>query len=109
MANVSAAALLTFALSGAAVAQGSPVLVGDIAPGTTTNFGGMPSGMERRGVTLGGYCYFAADADGSGLELWRSGGTPGTTHMVKDLAVGAESNPWPIGVALGRVLFVADD
>ncbi|MBZ0154143.1 MAG: hypothetical protein K8J09_21670 [Planctomycetes bacterium] len=97
------------ALLGSLAAQGAPFLVGDLAPGSTTNFGGMPTGFERRGVTLGGFCYFAADGDGSGLELWRSGGTAATTHMVKDLAVGAGSDPWPIGVVAGRVLFIADD
>jgi ELWxxDGT repeat protein len=100
---------LVLLLVAPALAQGTPFLVGDLAPGLTTDFGGLPTGPERRGVTLGGFCYFAADNDGSGLELWRSGGTAGTTQLVKDLAVGSGSDPWPIGVAAGRVLFVADD
>ncbi len=101
--------LLPVLLVGPALAQGTPFLVGDLAPGIVADYGGLPSGVDRRGVTLGGFCYFAADNDGSGLELWRSGGTPLTTHLVKDLAVGSGSDPWPIGVAAGRVLFLADD
>jgi ELWxxDGT repeat protein len=46
-------------------------------------------------AAVGSEVYFSADDGSDGSEPWKSGGTPGTTEMIKDIAddLGEESDP----------------
>jgi len=61
-------------------------------------------------AVFGGNLFFAADDGISGLEMWRSDGTPEGTTLVKDINPGpADANllgVWEMG---GKLFFVADD
>ncbi|MBL8896306.1 MAG: hypothetical protein JNM84_01705 [Planctomycetes bacterium] len=90
---------------------GTATLVRDIAPGTASS--------SYRDLTAGpgGVIYFFAQEASSGLELWRTDGTPSGTLLVKDIQPGPTSgirNPLtPNGKYLvpyeGHVYFEATD
>src|SRR6185436_18957586 len=59
-------------------------------------------------VAAGGSLYFTAYDPATGVELWRSDGTPGGTALVDDIAPGTvDSLPVPGGELGGLVLFSA--
>lgn len=76
---------------------GGPVLF-DLCPG--------PCGSSPRDFAeLDDAVYFFADDGTTGLELWRTDGTPGGTSLVRDICPGSCSG-WPDG---GSSLIVAGD
>ena len=59
---------------------------------------------------LNGTVYFAADDGISGVELWKSGGTPASTVRVADINSGSgDSNPNWLTAVNGILFFAADD
>ncbi len=60
---------------------------------------------------LGDTIFFQANDGVSGLELWKSDGTPGGTSRVKDIRAGSPSSllSVPMLAAGGRMYFVAND
>lgn len=57
-----------------------------------------------------GLSFFAGSTVANGLELWSTTGAPSTTHMVADIAPGADgSKPSHLFCHNGLVFFVADD
>lgn len=52
--------------------------------------------------------YFSAD-DGSGVELWKSGGFNANTNKLIDINPTGESNPGNFNIYNGKLYFVADD
>jgi ELWxxDGT repeat protein len=85
------------------------VLVKDIRSGTDSS---IQVDLYWRGFTavVGGTVFFDANDGVSGLELWKSDGTPDGTVLVKDIAPGApNSGPLWLVAAGGKVYFSADD
>ncbi|QGJ70416.1 Hypothetical protein PBC10988_21130 [Planctomycetales bacterium 10988] len=66
---------------------------------------GYPSGFEE----VNGTAFFVANGGTTGMELWRSEGTSGTTQLVKDIRVGA-NNSYTGGLTnvSGTLYFTAD-
>ncbi|MBN2006796.1 MAG: DUF11 domain-containing protein [Anaerolineae bacterium] len=80
-----------------------PYLVKDIA---VTTGGADPQEF----VDVNGIVFFIADDGYTGVELWRSDGTPGGTRQVKDIWPGASSsNPEQLTNVNGTLFFIADD
>ncbi|HEY4941834.1 MAG TPA: hypothetical protein VII56_10430 [Rhizomicrobium sp.] len=87
-----------------ATSGGAPTVI-DIVNGTT---GSNPASLTPFGNSV----YFSADdGSGHGTELWISGGTAGTTHMVKDINthLSDSSNPGNMVVVGGLLYFTATD
>jgi ELWxxDGT repeat protein len=84
------------------------VLLVDTFPGAS----GGPFGPPLPGnfTTFGDIVLFTATDSQAGYEMWRTDGTIGGTHRLKDLHPGVQ---WSVPVGLtpfaGRVLFAADD
>jgi ELWxxDGT repeat protein len=84
------------------------VLVRDIRPGTEGSFPLPEFGPLMADVD--GVLYFPTDDGATGLELWRSDGTPGGTTRVADLRPGpAGSRPSDLTNVNGTLYFVADN
>src|SRR5215467_13312225 len=86
-------AVLSLAFTARLAAQPA-TLVKDINPGTglfPTNF--RHSYLTRSGNLL----YFASDAGGSGLELWKSDGTASGTSLVADVNPGTQTSDYGSG------------
>jgi len=78
-------------------------LVKDIRPGPNS------SGAQNL-IDVNGTLFFIADDGTSGVELWRSDGTPGGTVLVKDINPGAgESVPIWFANLNGTLFFDAND
>lgn len=61
-------------------------------------------------VEYAGACYFEAEDNVHGRELWKTDGTPDGTVLVQDIRPGADgSYPRDLTVAGGRLYFSADD
>lgn len=69
-------------------------LVKDINPGNGSSLF-LDESLRVKGVVMGDiieeFYYFLASDGSTGLELWRSNGTPGGTNLVKDIYAGSES------------------
>ncbi|HEV7671304.1 MAG TPA: ELWxxDGT repeat protein [Thermoanaerobaculia bacterium] len=66
--------------------------------------------QTRELTSAQGRLFFVAYRPASGTELWTSGGSPGTTHMVADLRPGLRGSLPQYLKAVGeRVIFAADD
>ena len=79
------------------------VLVKDIKPGLIGPPGSNPAHLTNVNGTL----FFTADDDTSGVELWKSDGTPAGTVQVKDINLafpGATSSPANL-TAVGNTLY----
>ena len=61
-------------------------------------------------VVVGNRLFFAGSANGRGIELWVSDGTPTGTRVVKDIFAGSQSsNPSSLTNVNGTLFFLADD
>jgi len=71
------------------------------------------SGLGQFGTNTAecaGVTYFAAFTVANGLELWSTTGTAASTHLVADIAPGAEgSKPTDLFCHAGTLFFMADD
>ena len=76
-----------------------PQLVMDINPLTASS---SPGWLEN----MSGAVYFSATVDGD-RELWKSDGTAAGTSRMKDIALGASSNPRSMTNVAGTLFFVA--
>ncbi len=84
--------------------EAGTVLVKDIRPGPS---GSLQPWYWSTG-TAGGLFFFPADDGTTGLELWRTDGTPEGTGLVADLFPGPEgSDPYCLGEVGGRLVFGA--
>ncbi|HXC54132.1 MAG TPA: ELWxxDGT repeat protein [Rhizomicrobium sp.] len=84
--------------------NGGAVVLIDIAAGTT--------GSNPQNLTAfdGNVVFSADDGTGHGTELWVSGGSLGSTHMIKDINAGAgSSNPGNMTVVGSNLFFTATD
>jgi ELWxxDGT repeat protein len=86
------------------------------ADGTVLLRGGFPdtSAWLRTNVlelmNVNGTLFFAANDGSSGMELWKSDGTPAGTVLVKDIRAGADgSSPHALTNVNGVLFFAADD
>src|SRR4051794_4235584 len=89
----------------APIAEAAPsaALVKDIFPGTSGSGAGSLTDVD-------GTLYFAANDGSSGLELWRSDGTPAGTALVKDISPGSGgSGPSGLTNVSGTLYFTAND
>ncbi|MCB9876841.1 MAG: hypothetical protein H6835_04480 [Planctomycetes bacterium] len=86
-----AAALL---LGASLAAQGTPTLLVDVEALAPDNPGAFSQPGRMSGLTWGSYLDFAADADGTGSELWRTDGTAAVTWLHAELQPGALGS-WP--------------
>jgi ELWxxDGT repeat protein len=86
---------------------GAAVLVKDIAGGTAD---GIDGSTVTSFAEVNGNVYFQASDGVTGLELWKTDGTPSGTLLVKDIRPGSEgSNPKSL-IAVGDILyFFAND
>lgn len=83
--------------------SGSPQLVKDIYPGANSS---NPSAF----ISTNGKLYFNAFQPATGIELWQSSGTSGSTFLVQDIATGGESSyPTELGTLNGVLFFRARD
>ena len=88
---------------------GGTAIVKDIVPGTDS------SNRENQYelFTNGTYLLFAANTAGSGVELWKSDGSPGGTNMLKEINTNNtnadSSNPHRFHKLNSLVLFAAKD
>jgi ELWxxDGT repeat protein len=79
--------------------------VKDINPGSSGS-----SVSNLRQVRSDGWALFAASDGVTGVELWRTDGTPERTQQLQDTAASAASSAPAAFVAAGsRVYFAADD
>lgn len=94
------------------VSDGTPsgtLMLADLNPGTP---GSLPPATSCDCLFhgLGGFVYFAADDGTSGIELWKTDGTPGGTTLVKDINPGAGSSaPSWFAELFGQLYFAAND
>lgn len=78
-------------------------IVKDIAPGEHS---GVPAyNSEVRAANINGALLFAAGNAETGVELWRSDGTPEGTALVKDIRPGADSSNLRDFTVVGDTLF----
>jgi ELWxxDGT repeat protein len=88
-------------------------LLADVKPGTGSSIdpsyspASSPQGADAIAAPWGGFL-FTADDGVHGRELWTSDGTPGGTHLLKDIAAGAAGS-FPLGLTAvnGIVYFTA--
>ncbi len=95
----------------------SPVLLGDLNKSVAQYLSSNPAAFSydpsalhlgHRFLVAGNRCYFRADDGIHGKELWASGGTAGTTGLVKDIAPGKKgSSPWDFCAFSGKIYFSA--
>ena len=71
----------------------------------------VPSYSSLSSITAtSNFFYFALNDDVHGLELWRSDGTPGGTHLIKDINPGGASSSPSKFLLIGNTLyFLASD
>lgn len=99
------AALCLWLVASPLLAQ--PFQVADLHTGPGPALDGDPAGMIE---LQPGLILFAANDGLHGRELWRTDGTPGNTHLVRDIHPGAQgSNPVQLTRLGDRVCFTADD
>ncbi|HXU29858.1 MAG TPA: hypothetical protein VN851_04700 [Thermoanaerobaculia bacterium] len=81
--------------------------VTDFTPAGTRRLLSFLGGVEIDGLlALGGKVGFNAKDAAHGTELWSSDGTPGGTHLVKDICPGACQGAWAVAIsAFGRIWF----
>jgi large repetitive protein len=98
---------LALALALASAAQAQPVhRVVDLSSGVLRSGDSAP--LEF--TLAGGVYYFSADDGVHGRELWRTGGTPASTHLVADLCPGpCGSQPQALTALGGALVFTAAD
>jgi ELWxxDGT repeat protein len=90
------------------------LMLADISPGGS---GGVPFSSGPFGfTTVGSQVFFQASTNGSGNELWVTDGTPGGTHVTKDIRPGPTDsgvNLTPsqgtVAVLGSNIYFTADD
>jgi ELWxxDGT repeat protein len=86
-------------------------LLADINPGEAASsvVPSAPAGVPTTAV-VGGTMFFAAFEPATGVELWKTDGTPQGTALVKDIHPGtARSTPMYLTAVGGAVYFTADD
>lgn len=95
-------ALLTCLLLGLSPGLHAQTLIADIWPGGE-------SSAPKEFANAEGTVFFAADDGATGIELWKSDGTPDGTRLVKDINPTGHSEPSWITAVGDRVFFRADD
>jgi ELWxxDGT repeat protein len=83
----------------------------DGTPAGTTLVDALPIAADPRGLTPAAFSIvFAANADDTGRELWRTQGVPGTTVLLRDIDVATgDADPAAFLLAGGRAFFLARD
>ena len=77
-----------------------------VSDGTTTGTVLLKTGAAANLFDFNGTLYFAFNDPATGNELWKSDGTVAGTVLVKDCVPGPNpSNPQPLGVTNGRLVF----
>jgi ELWxxDGT repeat protein len=90
--------------------EAGTVLVRDINPGPGSSAASLTLTSAPQAADLAGVLSFAADDGFSGIEPWRSGGTPETTFGLSDIApVSRSSSPDSFTLVNENVFFTADD
>jgi ELWxxDGT repeat protein len=88
-------------------------MVEDINPGDDESPGTPDSGTPQALTEVGDELWFRAtdgpEPTGSGVEFWKSDGTPGGTDLVEDINPSGDSNPGDWTGAHGTFFFSADD
>lgn len=106
--------LLLAGVAAPAEPQVVATMVADVGQGIPRSDGFPGDRPVTLPAVLDGWSYFYGNDGIHGLELWRSDGTPGGTHMVRDICPGRCSaasifEQLAIARAGDRVFFAADD